>query len=206
MWYPIVILMLCGYLLGNLNGSVSISILTQNEDVRTHGSGNAGLTNFFRNYGGKAALLVILVDGGKAVLACLLGGALLAPFGQEKLGLVLGGIAVSLGHDFPALLGFRGGKGILSGIFVLFTIDWRIALAVVAVFMVAYFLTKYVSLGSILGAVTYGIGFILVYHNNVPVMLGGCFIAILAIYMHRSNIKRLLTGTETKTYLRRKKG
>ena len=159
----------------------------------------------FRNYGGKAALLVILVDGGKAVLACLTGGLLLAPYGQEKLGMALGGVAVSLGHDFPALLGFRGGKGILSGIFILLVIDWRIALAVLGVFLIAYCATKYVSLGSVLGAVTYGAGFVVVYHGDIPVMLCGLFIASLALYMHKSNISRLLQGKETKTYFWGKK-
>ena len=205
MWYPIVILLLSGYMLGNINGSVSISVLTRNEDVRIHGSGNAGFTNFFRSYGGKAALLVILVDGGKAVIACLVGGLLLAPYGQEKLGMALAGLAVSLGHDFPALLGFRGGKGILSGIFILIVIDWRIALCVLAVFLAAYCVTKYVSLGSVLGAVTYGIGFAVVYHKDIPVMLCGILIAALAIYMHRSNISRLIHGKETKTYFWGKK-
>lgn len=205
MAYPILIIVLAAYFLGGINGSVSISTLLQHEDVRSHGSGNAGLTNFFRSYGGKAALLVILVDGGKAVLATLMGGLILAPYGQEKLGMLLGGAAVSLGHDFPALLGFRGGKGILSGIFILFVADWRIAAVVLGVFLIAYCITKYVSLGSVLGAVTYVLGFVVVYHENVPVMLAGSFIGLLAIYMHRENIKRLLKGEERKTYFWGKK-
>lgn len=205
MAYPVIIILLTAYLLGNLNGSVSISTLIQKEDVRTHGSGNAGLTNFFRSYGSSAALLVILVDGGKAVLATLMGGLILAPYGQEKLGMLLGGVAVSLGHDFPALLGFRGGKGILSGIFILFVADWRIAVVVLGIFLIAYCITKYVSLGSVLGAVTYVLGFVVVYRENIPVMLAGSFIGLLAIYMHRENIRRLLKGEERKTYFWGKK-
>ena len=108
MWYPILIGALCAYFLGNLNGAVNISHLMVHEDVRAHGSGNAGLTNFARNYGGWGTALVLVVDGGKAVLACLLGGLLLAPYGLELEGRMLGAVAVSLGHDFPALLGFKG--------------------------------------------------------------------------------------------------
>ena len=206
MWYSIVVVVLMAYLLGNINGSVCISTLTHHEDVRTHGSGNAGLTNFFRSYGGGATLLVMAADCGKTVVACLAGELILAPFGQEKLGMVIAAVAVSLGHDFPALLGFRGGKGILCGISALFVIDWHIALAVLAVFLLAYGLTKYVYLGSILGAVTYAVGFLVVYRQDLPVMLGGVFLGLLAIYMHRGNIRRLLRGEESKVYLFRKGG
>lgn len=201
MWYPILVTMLVGYLLGNLNGSVCISYLTQDEDVRSHGSGNAGLTNFFRSYGGKATFLVAVADGGKTVVACLAGGLMLAPFGMEQFGRVLGGVAVTLGHDFPVLLGFRGGKGILCGIFALLVIDWRIALVVFGLFAVAYAATGYVSLGSIVGAVTYIVGFAVVYPHDVPVMAGGVFLGVLAIIMHRKNIVRLLRGEESKVYL-----
>ena len=111
MAYAIVIAVLASYLLGNLNGAVCMSTLLSHEDVREHGSGNAGLTNFARNYGGWNSLLVVLIDGGKAVIATMLSGLLLKPYGLEAEGMMLGAVAVSLGHDFPALLGFRGGKG-----------------------------------------------------------------------------------------------
>ena len=204
MWYPILVTVLMGYLLGNINGSVCISTLTQHEDVRVHGSGNAGLTNFFRSYGGKATLLVAVADGGKTVVACLAGGLMLAPYGLEKLGMVLGGVAVSVGHDFPALLGFRGGKGIMCGIFALIVIDWRIAIVVFTLFAVAYAITKYVSLGSIVGAITYIVGFLVLYRDDIPVMLGGMFLGFLALYMHRGNMVRLLKGEESKVYLTKK--
>ena len=107
MAYAIVIAVLASYLLGNLNGAVCMSTLLSHEDVREHGSGNAGLTNFARNYGGWNSLLVVLIDGGKAVIATVLSGLLLKPYGLEAEGMMLGAVAVSLGHDFPALLGFR---------------------------------------------------------------------------------------------------
>lgn len=203
MWLNIIACFLCAYLLGNLNGSVCISAL-MHDDVRSHGSGNAGLTNFIRNYGVSRALLVILIDAGKAVVACLTGGLLLSPFGYWQEGVMLAGLAVLLGHNFPALLGFRGGKGILSGLFVALVADWRIALILLAVFAVAYFATRYVSLGSVLGAAAFGISFALFYAGNLFVMASGILMGGLVIFMHRGNIVRLLNGTERKTDLFKK--
>ncbi len=205
MWFAIVIAAVAGYLLGNLNGSVVTSRLVAHDDVRSHGSGNAGLTNFIRSYGIKSALLVVLMDGGKAVAACLVGGWLLSGYGLWTEGAVLGGAAVILGHCYPVLLKFKGGKGILSGLFIAMTIDWRVALVILAVFSVAYLLTWYVSLGSVLGAIAFGVCFVIFYWGNVPVMLGGIFMAALTIFMHRSNILRLVKGQERKTNLFGKK-
>ena len=185
------------YLLGNHNGAICVSALV-GDDVRKHGSGNAGLTNFIRNYGTSSALMVVVIDAGKAVLACVLGGLLLQPYGLGLEGRVLGGACVMLGHVFPALQGFRGGKGILSGLFVALSVDWRIALMIVVVFFTFYLLTQYVSLGSILSSLAFGIGFVVFHHNNLPVMLGCLFMSALAIFMHRANIKRLIAGTEKK--------
>jgi len=203
-WYPAIIAFLAAYLLGNLNGAVFMSAIVAHDDVRKHGSGNAGLTNFIRNYGAGKALYVILIDGGKAVAACICGGLMLDPYGFYYEGLILGGVAAVLGHNFPVLLGFRGGKGIMSSFAVALAIDWRIALMLLAVFAAAYLLTQYVSLGSVLGAVTYCIGFVVFYQDKPVVMVGGVFIGILAIFMHRSNILRLLKGQERKTNLFRK--
>ena len=188
------------YFLGNHNGAICVSLM-MGDDVRTHGSGNAGLTNFIRSYGTGRAVLVILIDVLKAILACLLAGCMLAPYGYGLEGRMLGGVCVMLGHDFPALQGFRGGKGILSGWFVAFMIDWRIGLMIGIVFFVAYFLTKYVSLGSLLAAVTFGVGFILFYYDNLLVSLGGIFLSALTVFMHRGNLVRLVRGEERKTDL-----
>ena len=188
------------YLLGNHNGAICVSAIL-GDDVRNHGSGNAGLTNFIRNYGTSSALLVIVIDAGKAVLACILGGLLLQPYGLGLEGRVLGGACVKLGHVCPALQGFRGGKGILSGLFVALSVDWRIGIIILVVFSIFYLLTQYVSLGSILASLAFGIGFVVFYYNNIPVMLGGLFMSALAIFMHRSNLVRLLKGQERKTNL-----
>ena len=201
MWYRVMLAALGSYLLGNLNGAVIVSRLTAHEDVRSHGSGNAGLTNFIRNYGAKTALLVVLIDVGKAVASCLLGQALLAPLGYGKEGQMLGAAFVLLGHIFPALLGFKGGKGILSGFTVAIMIDWRIALLIFLAFAVAYGLTQYVSLGSVLAAAMFGVGFILFYRQQPVMMWTALLLAALVIYMHRGNIQRLLRGEERKTNL-----
>ena len=111
-----------------------------------------------------------------------------------------------LGHDFPALQGFRGGKGILSGWFIAFMIDWRVGVLIGVVFFAAYLLTQYVSLGSVLAAATFGIGFIIFHHRDFLVMLGGIFMAALTLFQHRSNIVRLLKGEERKTNLFKKGG
>lgn len=200
MWLSILIAVLVGYMLGNLNGSVCVSAL-MHDDVREHGSGNAGLTNFIRNYGAGRSLLVILIDAGKAVLACLNGGLLLQQYGMAPEGTVIGGMALMLGHDFPALLGFKGGKGILSGLFIALMVDWRIALIILGVFGVAYLLTQYVSLGSVLAAVAFGVCFAVFHSDNLTVMLCGIVMGTLTVYMHRSNIARLLKGQENKTNL-----
>ena len=201
MFYPILITAMMAYLLGNLNGSFLTSMLVAQEDVRTHGSGNAGLTNFIRNYGVGQAVYVILIDAGKAVLACLATGLLLKPYGLYLEGTALGGLAVMLGHNFPALLGFKGGKGILSGLFIALTVDWRIALIILAVFFAAYLLTQYVSLGSVLAAAAFAVSFAVLYRDNLTVLLCGVAMGVMAVVMHKGNIVRLIKGQERKTNL-----
>lgn len=204
MWNAVAVIILTAYLLGNINGSVCISQIVAHDDVRKHGSGNAGLTNFFRSYGSWSTLLVLLIDAGKTVLACLVGRFILAPYGYATEGAVAGAVAVSVGHDFPALLGFKGGKGIVCGFSVAAMLDWRIALAVLAVFVIAFAITRYVSLGSVLGAITFVLGFVALHSHETIVMLGGICLGLLAIFMHRSNIVRLLQGKESKVHLIRR--
>ena len=190
------------YLLGNLNGAVVVSWLVAHEDVRTKGSGNAGLTNFTRNYGADTSVFVILIDMGKAVAACLIGGLLLKRFGHYTDGVALGGLFVILGHDFPALLGFKGGKGILSGVTVALMLDWRIGLTVFGIFLVAYAITKYVSLGSVLSAGAFGPIYAVAHWGEgwFPICVGFALSALI-VWVHRGNIVRLLRGEERKTNL-----
>lgn len=189
-----------GYLLGGINGAILLSKLVEKDDVRRHGSGNAGFTNFFRNYGKRTSLLVILIDAAKAAVSCLLGGWLLGKYGLQTEGMLLGGLAATLGHDFPALLGFRGGKGIVCGFATALVTDWRVGLILFAVFALVYFLTHYVSLASVLCALGFFVSFWLFYPGRPFVLiLSGCLSA-LAIFLHRENIGRLVRGQERKTY------
>lgn len=187
-----------GYLLGNLNGAFIMYKLLTHEDIRKSGSGNAGLTNFMRNFGPAKGIWVLLIDIGKAVLACLLGKLLLAPLGYGMEGLMVGAVAVSLGHDFPALLGFHGGKGIVCGFSVALCADWRCALIILAVFAICLYITRYVSLSSVLAAAAFCVSFVIFHYSEPVVAVLGVVIGLLAIFMHRANIKRLLAGTEKK--------
>ena len=196
----IALICVLGYLLGGINGAILLSKLVEKDDVRRHGSGNAGFTNFFRNYGKRTSLLVILIDAAKAAVSCLLGGWLLGKCGLRTEGMLLGGLAATLGHDFPAFLGFRGGKGLVCGVATALVTDWRVGLILLAVFALVYFLTHYVSLASVLCALGLFVSFWLFYPGRPFVLiLSGCLSA-LAIFLHRENIGRLVRGQERKTY------
>ena len=196
----IALICVLGYLLGGINGAILLSKLVEKDDVRRHGSGNAGFTNFFRSYGKRTSLLVILIDAAKAAASCFLGGWLLGKYGLRTEGMLLGGLAATLGHDFPAFLGFRGGKGIVCGFAAALVTNWRVGLILLAVFALVYFLTHYVSLASVLCALGFFVSFWLFYPGRPFVLiLSGCLSA-LAIFLHRENIGRLVRGQERKTY------
>ena len=204
MLYAVLLTAVVAYLLGNHNGAVSVSAWIAHDDVRSHGSGNAGLTNFLRSYGSKSAILVILVDVTKTAAACLVGGALLREHGFGMEGMMLAAVMAALGHIYPALLGFKGGKGVLCGATAVFMLDWRIGLVLVAVFFVSVMITRYVSVGSLLAAVGFALGFAVLHWNKPWVVVGAVVLAVLVIWMHRSNIQRLLKGTENKFTIHKK--
>ena len=186
--FTVALTLLVSYLLGCFNGSVMTSHFIIRDDVRQHGSGNAGLTNFYRTYGARYALCVIICDMGKTVLACLIGGYLMHwVVGDWTLGLLIAGIGCELGHMFPVFFGLRGGKGILSGGVLVLLLDWRVAL-----------ITRYVSLGSVTATASMPVSvFLLMGHNWLYTVLSAA-IAALVIWCHRGNIQRLLSGTEKK--------
>ena len=192
---------LVSYFLGCINGAVLTSKLFYHDDVRKHGSGNAGLTNFYRTYGAKYALCVIALDMGKAVAAALFASALLRFYGAEAALLVLGkyfaGLFCLIGHVFPVTEHFKGGKGILCCATLLLCLDWRIALTAWGLFLVVVLLTRYVSLGSVCAAISFPIMTHLVFADVYPDVLS-LRMAALVIWAHRTNIVRLLRGTENK--------
>lgn len=198
------LVLLLGYALGNFNGALLVSKLLMHDDVRTHGSGNAGLTNFFRTYGGLQTLLVIAIDVVKTVAACLLAQWLLGPYGVGTQAKMLAGLAVMLGHSYPAASQFRGGKGILCGASLAAVMDWRIFLLILAVFVLTVALTRYVSLGSILAAAGFGVCFPVVFWRNWTVCAAAVLAACFVVVRHRANIKRLLSHTESKLSFHKK--
>lgn len=195
----VLVTVLLGYFLGCLNGSVMVSHFVIKDDVRQHGSGNAGLTNFYRTYGAKYALGVILFDMGKTVIACLLGGFLLKNAIQDwTLGVLIGGLGCELGHMFPVFFGFKGGKGILSGGTLVWLLDWRVALIAWGLFAALWLATKYVSLGSVSAAVSMPVAtWFFCGHSPVYTVLA-VVIAGLVVWCHRENIQRLVRGEERK--------
>ena len=191
------------YLLGCFNGAVIVSKYILRDDVRNHGSGNAGLTNFYRTFGGPLTAVVILTDVLKAVIAVLLGSWLLG-FIDPLFGKYWAGLFCLLGHMFPCMFHFKGGKGILSGGTIAIMIDWRIALVVWSGFLILTVLTRYVSLGSLWAGASFP--FISWYCYPDPVIVALAFACGgLVVWQHRANIKRLLSGTENKFSFHRKK-
>ena len=143
------VVIIVSYLIGSMNASVVISKIL-GDDIRNHGSGNAGATNMLRTYGKGAALIVLLVDVLKGVLAVLI--AKFAFAGMPLYQYISGGGAI-LGHNFPLYFGFKGGKGVLTSIAVLITLNWWIGLVALVSALLIMAVTRYVSLGSMLGAV-----------------------------------------------------
>lgn len=208
-WLPALLAAVIAYLCGCFNGAVIVSKYILRDDVRTHGSGNAGLTNFYRTFGGPLTAVVILTDVLKAVAALLIAVALFRNMilDAELVG-VLGKYWASLfcllGHMFPCMFRFKGGKGILSGGTIAIMIDWRIALVVWGGFLVLSILTKYVSLGSVWAGSTFPISTCFIFHDLVIIVLS-FLIGGLVVWQHRGNIKRLLNGTENKFTFHHKK-
>jgi len=192
-----------GFLIGGCNGAILISRIKMHEDVREKGSGNAGLTNFLRSYGGWATLLVVLIDFGKTILACWLATLLLPE--QRELAVMIAGAAVQIGHIFPVYFGFHGGKGVLSSAAVAVMLDWRVFLIAISVFILLFLLTRFVSLGSIVAMCTFA-GLTVGFYFDQPFVWGlAVFMALIVIVVHRENISRLLHGKERKTYFHKYK-
>lgn len=204
-WWSWLLIAVIAYFCGCFNGAVIVSKYILRDDVRKHGSGNAGLTNFYRTFGGPLTLVVILTDVLKAVVAIWIAADIVnSPSLAVVLAKYWAGLWCLLGHMFPCMFHFKGGKGILSGGAIAIMIDWRIALVVWGGFLILAVLTRYVSLGSCWAGASFPFATWFVYHNVLITVLGAV-IGCLILYMHRGNIKRLLTGTENKFSLHKKK-
>ena len=203
LWLALTLSALLGYLFGNLNGAILISRLVKHEDVRTHGSGNAGLTNFLRSYGGAVTLIVVLIDFGKTVAACLLATLFLPR--DPLLAKIVAGAGVQLGHVFPVFFGFHGGKGILCGAAIALVTDWRVFVIAMPVFILLFFATRLVSLASLTAVACFGVLYAVFYPARPEIWIITICEAAFAFVMHSGNIFRLLHGQERKTYFHRAK-
>ena len=194
-----VIIAVCAYLLGSLSFAIIVSKVTMGKDIRNYGSGNAGLTNAYRTMGAGKTLFVLIGDIAKGAAAVSIGMLLAGPVGK-----LVAGIFVILGHMFPLYFGFRGGKGVLVGAVMLLLFDWRMFLIAFVLFFFAVAITRWISLGSILGAVSFPITMAIFYRD--PVLIAMAFgMAVAVIFMHRSNIMRMLRGQENRFSFKSKK-
>lgn len=201
---------LIAYFCGCFNGAVIVSKYILHDDVRNHGSGNAGLTNFHRTFGGALTFVVILTDMLKAVVALWLSGVVLECLfpGEPEIMFVLAkywaALFCLLGHMFPCMFGFKGGKGILSGGTIALIVDWRVALVVWGGFLILVILTRYVSLGSVWAGASFP--FISWYCFREPAIIVLAFLCGgLVVWQHRGNIQRLIRGNERKLSFHKKK-
>mgnify|MGYP004629455225 FL=1 len=213
MWLCFVIMLALPYLLGGINTAIIVTKIHTGKDIRTMGSGNAGLTNTLRTQGKGAAGIVLLGDVAKAVVSVLLvrlAFRLIAgvntgdPASEMTWVEYMAGLMCIVGHIFPIYYGFKGGKGVLSAVSAIFVLDWRTGLILMAVFITIVAITRYVSLGICISSALFCVCTLLFgrFADNDPAWLINFFIAAfmgaLVIFMHRGNIHRLLTHTEKK--------
>ena len=206
----LVLIAAAAYVLGSVNGSIIVSRYLFHSDVRSMGSGNAGLTNFYRNYGPKGIAGVLGIDIAKGVLAALIGG-LVFPLatGDEALkpeyvdiGRLFAVFCLILGHVFPVFYGFRGGKGILCGVSAVFIVDYNAGVIALVVFVLAFLLTRYVSLGSVLGTISVPVTLLAKGFSGLCLILA-CLSVLLVIMKHGENIVRIIRHKEPRFVFRR---
>ena len=204
-----IVMAIIAYLIGSINFSVIISKKMAGFDVREKGSGNAGSTNMLRSVGKKAAAITLICDVLKGVVAIIIAIILGNIFNDsnKELLLQIAGIAVVLGHTFPMFFGFRGGKGVATSLGILLMSNWQIGLICLVFGVVLIILTRMVSLGSCMAAILFPV-LTLFINEHYTVLTEGksgnvyfiysVIMAIIVLYNHRSNIKRILNGTENK--------
>lgn len=205
-----IIVTIIAYLLGSISFSVIISKKMAGFDVREKGSGNAGTTNVLRTVGKKASIITLVCDVLKGVVAILIAyiAGLIIKEGIDRALLIqLAGLAVILGHTFPIFFGFKGGKGIATALGVLVITNWNIGLICLVFALILMILTKMVSLGSITAAILFPVLIMFMPHNAYLVdgnyIIYSILLAVLVVFNHRANVKRLLSGTENKIDLKK---
>ncbi len=206
-----VVMLIIAYLIGSINFSILISKKRAGYDIREKGSGNAGTTNMLRNLGKKYAAITLICDILKGVVSIVIAiiiGKILGENTNAALLVQIAGVAVVLGHTFPIFFGFKGGKGVATSLGILLITNWQIGLICLVFGIVLIALTRMVSLGAIAAAVLFPILTLFIGENYyiVPSFSGlgnGYFIfsvilAVIVIFNHRTNIKRILNGSENK--------
>jgi acyl phosphate:glycerol-3-phosphate acyltransferase len=191
-----------GYLVGSLNTAVIVGKI-YGKDPRSHGSKNAGLTNALRVLGKPAALFVLAGDILKGIIACFiglgLGVYLYSGEAKDCVSLLAAGAGAVMGHNWPVYFGFKGGKGALTGVAMLFMFDWAMALICLGLFVIVVASTRYVSLGTISAAILFVvISFVPLFGHMFYFHIFASVMAFIVIFKHKGNIQRLLSGTESK--------
>lgn len=209
LWIVILLYVLGGiiaYFLGGLNFAIIISKYKFKDDIRRYGSGNAGMTNMLRTYGKAAAAFTLLGDMAKAMVSVLI-GTLLA----GEAGAYIAGLFCVIGHSFPCYYGFKGGKGIVVTASMLLCLEPLVFLILFVIFVLLVASTKYLSLGSIIGMMLYPILLNRMYSfvnggasEGAVVAIVSILNALLVVWLHRENLKRLWNGTENKFSLKKK--
>ena len=196
---------ICGYFVAGINPAIALSKAIYKKDIRTCGSGNPGFTNFKRTFGNKWAWWVLVFDLSKAALAVGLFAWLLSlvevPF---QFGAAYTGIFCMIGHAFPILYKFKGGKGFLVCLSVMYLIDWRVGLIATGIMIVLLLTTKYMSLSTTVAMLLCPI-LLIPFRASLPVILMAAACAIFMAVRHAENFKRLFKGKESKFSLKSKK-
>lgn len=188
----IIICAAVGYLLGSISFSLVIGKFFANKDVRKYGSGNAGTTNTLRVLGKKAAALVLLGDILKCLVAVLIGGALLPEYGNW-----IAGVFCIIGHVYPVYFGFKGGKGVATGIAMMVFVCPPAGGLSLLVFAIIFAITRIVSVSSLSAFLVFPI-FIWLFTKSAALVVVAILIFLFVLYLHRANIKRLIAGEEKK--------
>ncbi len=197
--FSVVLCMVTAYLIGSINPAIIISKEYYKDDIRTHGSGNAGATNTLRTYGKKTAAVIFMLDLLKAAVAIAVGSLILT----RSVGGAIAGFFVIFGHTFPVYYKFKGGKGVACTAMVMLMLSPVSFAIIFPVFVAIVLLTRYVSLASIMSVMLFPFVHHKVYYvspeqNEAAITIAAFAIMLLVVFMHRENIKRLLEGKESK--------